>query len=129
MLDFAEVGRRIAMRQQMAPTGMMVAHTSIVAPVVGVLLDPEYTSNGTALLAAHEAISLGQTLQRQAELLDEKEQAAAAYETHHAELHAQIDGLNAECDRLEKRVWWLVAGTVVAVAWLSAIIIAVMIAR
>jgi hypothetical protein len=31
MLDFDEVGRRMVMRQQMAPTGIVMAHTSIVA--------------------------------------------------------------------------------------------------
>jgi hypothetical protein len=135
MLDFDEVGRRMVMRQQMAPTGIVMAHTSIVAPVVGQLLDPEYAAP-TALIAHHEAIKLGQTLQRQAELLDAKEQTEAATEQHHAELHAEVArlgemnaALDAECNRLERRVWWLVAGTVVAAAWLSAIVIAVLIAR
>lgn len=122
MLDFAEVGRRIAMRQQMAPTGVTVAHVSIVAPVVGTLLDPEYTADGKTLITQHEAISLGQTLQRQAELLDMKEQEVA-------HLSETTTALNELCGRLERRVWWLVAGTVVAGAWLSAIIIAVAIAR
>jgi hypothetical protein len=122
MLDFAEVGRRLAMRQQMAPA-VMVAHVSVVAPLVGQLLDPEYTgTSGTALLTASEANNLGQTLHRQAELLDQREQEA---------FHAQqvIEQLNAENDRLEKRIWLLTAGTVVCAAWLSAIVIAVFLAK
>jgi hypothetical protein len=123
MLDFAEVGRRMAMRQQMAPTGMMVAHVSIVAPLVGQLLDPEYTStSGTALLTAAEANNLGQTLHRQAELLDQREQEAL-------QVQQAWEGLNAENARLERRVWMLTAGIVVCAAWLSAIVIAVMLAK
>jgi hypothetical protein len=96
MLDFDEVGRRMVMRQQMEPTVSSWRTLSIVAPIVGQLLDPEYAAP-TALIAHHEAIKLGQTLQRQAELLDAKEQREAASEQHHAELHAEVAAwLNAE---------------------------------
>lgn len=66
MLDFAEVGRRIMMRN-MAPEA--VTHEQIVSPLIGQLMDPEYTSEGV-FITHHECANLAATIERQAKLLD-----------------------------------------------------------
>jgi hypothetical protein len=69
MLEFNEVGRRIEQRNN----GTDITHEQIISPIVGALLDPEtYGPNGT-FLTTHEGVSLGNTLLRQAQILDERE--------------------------------------------------------
>lgn len=72
MLDFAEVGRRIMMRN-MAPK--VVTHEQIVSPLIGQLMDPEYAGEGV-FITQHECANLAATIERQAKLLDASDTGA-----------------------------------------------------
>lgn len=71
MLDFAEVGRRIQLHN-LSPGS--VSHVNVVSPIIGQLLDPEY-SDGGVLLTEHECHDLAATIERQARMLDALEPA------------------------------------------------------
>lgn len=137
MLDFTEVGKRIEERNHQrecvdcGSDGHM-SHVDVVSPLIGQLLDPEYHGDqGTVLHTAGECVNLGQLLQRQAEMLDQREaeleQAQQQGENPMQQMMVQmhVGQLNARIEILQRRLARITLGTVVCALWLSSIVVSV----
>jgi hypothetical protein len=131
MLDFNEVGRRIDARAG-CDCGQcdVPSHVEIVSPLIGQLLDPEYHGEkGTILHTAGECINLGQLLEKQALMLDEREaqlaQAQQGNPMQQMMVQAHISHLTQTIEQLQRKLARITLGTVVVALWLSSIVVSV----
>lgn len=135
MLDFNEVGKRIEVRNRQVDCGSdgTMPHIDVVSPLIGQLRDPEYHGeNGTVLHTASECLRLADLLQRQAEMLDAREAEAEFDEPQGFAIEAAmpaIEHMASEIGRLRARLARITGGLVVAVLWLSSVVVSVWLSR